>query len=198
VSSTVAETLANARRALLAERNAAGHWEGELSTSALSTATAVVALHQVDAVKHATLIAGGHRWLIENQNADGGWGDTVKSASNISTTLLCWSALNLADENSEGAGSVLAAERRAEHWIRDYAGSLNPTRIAEVVGARYGKDRTFSVPILMLCALCGRFGKTPRRAWRHVLPLPFELAVFPRSWFAAMRLPALRCKRRKR
>ena len=185
MSSPITETLANARRSLLAERNDSGHWEGELSTSALSTATAVVALRQVDPEKHATLIAGGHRWLIENQNADGGWGDTVKSASNISTTLLCWSALNLADDD------VSETERRAEYWIRDYVGSLSPAKIAEAVSARYGKDKTFSVPILMLCALCGRLGKNPRRAWKRVLPLPFELAVFPRSWFAAMRLPVV-------
>lgn len=178
-------TLANARRALLGERNDAGHWVGELSTSALSTATAVVALHKVDAQTHADLIAGGHRWLIEHQNTDGGWGDTVKSASNISTTLLCWSALNLASID------VSQAERRAAFWIRDYVGSLNPRAIAETVSARYGKDRTFSGPILMLCALCGRLGENPRRAWRQVMPLPFELAVFPRSWFATLRLPVV-------
>ena len=33
--------------ALLKERTPDGHWVGELSTSALSTATAVMALHQV-------------------------------------------------------------------------------------------------------------------------------------------------------
>ena len=33
-----------AKAALLAERNAAGHWVGELSSSALSTATAIMAL----------------------------------------------------------------------------------------------------------------------------------------------------------
>ncbi len=192
-SPPVSTFLANARRALLDERNAAGHWVGELSTSALSTATAVVALHQVDARTHSELITGGQRWLIENQNADGGWGDTVKSASNISTTLLCWSALNC------GTGTLPVdlqksreqAERHAAFWIRDYVGSLNPRAIAETVSARYGKDRTFSVPILMLCALCGRLGNSPRQAWKLVMPLPFELAVFPRRWFAAMRLPVV-------
>src|SRR2546423_3197256 len=84
-----------ARDALLAERVPAGHWVGELSTSALSTATAVVALHLVDHDEHRVLIASGLRWLADHQNADGGWGDTVKSFSNISTTMLCRAAFHL-------------------------------------------------------------------------------------------------------
>lgn len=181
----VSSTLQNARRVLLEERNERGHWEGELSTSALSTATAVVALGQVDRDLHDSLVEGGIRWLIDHQNPDGGWGDTVKSASNISTTLLAWSAISLSRRDET------VADRRAAHWVRDYVGSLNSRAIAEAVSARYGKDRTFSVPILMLCALCGRLGAKPKEAWKKVLPLPFELAVFPRHWFAALRLPVV-------
>lgn len=176
-------TLANARAVLLAERNDAGHWEGELSTSALSTATALVALGEVDRVSHEREIEAACRWLIENRNRDGGWGDTVKSFSNISTTLLCWSALSRF--GGEGAG---VAVREASYWIRDYVGSLDPQLIAETVKARYGKDRTFSVPILMLCAICGTLGVN---GWSHVLRLPYELSIFPRDWFAAMRLPVV-------
>ena len=39
--------LTTARAALLAERNADGHWEGELSSSALSTAVAVATLQHI-------------------------------------------------------------------------------------------------------------------------------------------------------
>ena len=53
------------------------------------------------------------------------------------------------------------------------------TSLPDFVAARYGKDRTFSVPILMLCALGGRLGEG-REAWRRVLPLPFEIAALPR------------------
>src|SRR5688572_32031048 len=38
----------------------------------------------------------GLGWLAANQNADGGWGDTVLSRSNISTTLLCWCSFSIA------------------------------------------------------------------------------------------------------
>ena len=34
------------------------------------------------------LIMGSVRWLARRQNADGGWGDTDKSPSNIATTML--------------------------------------------------------------------------------------------------------------
>ena len=89
------QAIANTRAHLLSLRNAQGHWEGELSSSALSTATAIVALTLVDAQAHESVIARGARWLVENQNTDGGWGDTTISKSNLSTTLLCWSALTL-------------------------------------------------------------------------------------------------------
>lgn len=202
----LSETLANARRALLAERNEAGHWEGELSTSALSTATAAVALHTVDPEKHADLIAGAIRWLIDRQNDDGGWGDTILSKSNISTTLLCWATLNLRSNTgkqelappgssppntaSGGASSRLPAEAKAENWIEASVGSLETGAIVEAVKSRYGKDRTFSVPILMLCAICGRLGGE-RERWKRVLPLPFELSAFPRKWFAALQMPVV-------
>src|SRR5437660_7965120 len=85
--------------ALLAERTPEGHWVGELSASALSTATAISALALVQKhtghTAHQPLIDGGLAWLAANQNADGGWGDTTKSLSNISTSMLCRAAIHL-------------------------------------------------------------------------------------------------------
>ena len=98
--------------ALLAERTPEGHWVGELSTSALSTAVAVSALSLVQ--KHTSahgsfdaLINGGLAWLVDHQNADGGWGDTVKSFSNISTTMLCRAAFHLTRRGRAGVGDGL-------------------------------------------------------------------------------------------
>lgn len=183
--------LVHAARSLLDARNAQGHWTGELSSSALSTATAVTAL-AVMAREHArpdvaAPIASGLAWLARHQNPDGGWGDTTLSLSNLSTTTLGWAAFGAVP----GADTTHAATvRRAEDWIRAQAGGLEPDRLAPAIIARYGKDRTFSVPILTLCALAGRLGQG-RAAWRHVIPLPFELAACPRHWFAAMRLPVV-------
>jgi squalene-hopene/tetraprenyl-beta-curcumene cyclase len=163
--------------ALLAERTSEGHWVGELSSSALSTATAVSALALVDRDAHARLIAGGLAWLAAQQNADGGWGDTVKSLSNISTGMLCRAAFHITGTAGRYADSLA----RVEKWLAERYGRM-PEQLAESVRARYGKDRTFSVPILTMCALAGLV------SWREVPPLPFELAVFPQSWFRFLRL----------
>jgi squalene-hopene/tetraprenyl-beta-curcumene cyclase len=187
-ATAVEDALANARRRLLDARAPAGHWVGELSSSALSTATALFALHLVDAGRHRSLIDGGIGWLLSHQNEDGGWGDTTLSVSNISTTALCWSALTAAD--APLAAGVRAAVARAEEWLARAAGSLEPGTLARAVAARYGKDRTFSVPILTTCALAGRLGPTVA-AWRHVAQLPFELAALPQAWFRFARLPVV-------
>jgi squalene-hopene/tetraprenyl-beta-curcumene cyclase len=169
--------------ALLKERTPDGHWVGELSTSALSTATAVMALHLVQkhgGAAHPALIDGGLAWLAAHQNDDGGWGDTTVSFSNISTTMLCRSAFYLtkpAGERSEPAGSTVS---RAEAWLAAKYGP--PTQWPEAIRQRYGKDRTFATPILTTCALAGLV------SWDEVPPLPFELAVLPQSWFRFVKL----------
>ncbi len=174
-------------------RHERGHWEGRLSSSALSTATAIVALALVDREKHAAHVSAGAQWLGNHQNADGGWGDTTLSKSNLSTTLLCWSALHLgarmpSSASQAGMQTSAPAIHSANTWITAHVGSLAPEAIAKAVVARYGKDKTFSVPILMLCTLCGTLGKD---GWRHVIALPFELAALPRTWFGAIGLPVV-------
>jgi squalene-hopene/tetraprenyl-beta-curcumene cyclase len=168
-----------ARAALLAERTPEGYWVGELSPSALATATAVTAL-SVSATPQAALMEGGLRWLADHQNADGGWGDTVKSVSNISTTMLCRAAFHVA-----GRADVYRKELdRCEAWLAERYGRT-PAELAEAVRQRYGKDRTFSVPILMMCALAGLV------PWKEVPRLPFELACLPQSWYRFARLPVV-------
>lgn len=180
--------------ALLEARNAQGVWSGELSSSALSTATAVTALAIFDRAtksnKNAILIAKGLEWLTEHVNADGGWGDTVKSVSNLSTTTLCWAAFGAFGAGGATEEQFAAVVEGAEAWIAAKAGGVEPTQVAPAIIELYGKDRTFSVPILTMCALAGRLGEG-RRAWDSVLPLPFELAALPRNWFGALRLPVV-------
>ncbi|HSQ56241.1 MAG TPA: prenyltransferase/squalene oxidase repeat-containing protein, partial [Gemmata sp.] len=169
-----------ARDALLAERVPAGHWVGELSTSALSTATAVMALHLVNPFEHRERIDAGMKWLADHQNDDGGWGDTVKSFSNISTTMLCRAAFRLTGAEKEYPEVV----DRVEDWLTSKAGKL-PVRRAEAIRQRYGKDHTFSVPILMTCAIAGLV------PWDEVPRLPFEAAALPQSWYRFAKMPVV-------
>jgi len=178
--------LARAREHLLAARGDESHWQGELSTSALSTATAATALALVDRDAHAERITLALDWLARNVNADGGWGDTTISKSNLSTTLLVWSALGVAGEGE--AHDEAAAS--AEAWVRRCVGSTDPREITAALTGRYGSDRTFSVPILTMCALAGRLGP-PDRAWRLVPALPFELGALSHRWLRRLRLPVV-------
>lgn len=189
------QNLARAAGKLLDSRVPAGYWEGELSSSALSTATAVLALavvlregeRQLDPALLATcrrLAARGAEWLIRTQNADGGFGDTVGSPGNLSTTALAWAALTAAERDCE---QTLAATR---DWLSEKAGGLDADALAAAITARYGQDRTFSAPILTACALAGALG-ADAGAWAWVPQLPFELAVCPPQWFKRLRLPVV-------
>ena len=80
---------------LLLDQFTDGHWSGELSSSALSTAVAIIALRQM-VPAGSRLVEDGLAWLAQNANPDGGWGDTIRSKSNISTTALCWAAFGAA------------------------------------------------------------------------------------------------------
>ncbi|MEM7234818.1 MAG: prenyltransferase/squalene oxidase repeat-containing protein, partial [Planctomycetota bacterium] len=169
------------------------HWEGQLSTSALSTATASVALYLYgsspatnDPKRYLELASSGADWLARNANDDGGWGDTIRSVSNISTTTLCWATLSLLDSN----GDRDAARERAASWIAERSGTLEPETLSRTIIDVYGEDRTFSVPILTMCALCGVLGEG-RDAWKHVIPLPFELASLPQKTFQFLGLPVV-------
>ena len=176
------------REALVAERCAAGHWVGELASSALSTATAVSALSlaagRTDVsrgssdgpaaprpTQYCGLIAAALGWLSEHQNADGGWGDTTSSHSNISTTMLVRAAFGLAG----AANQYTAVLQRASQYIDRLGGTV-------ALAARYGEDRTFGTPILTNCALAGEV------PWAEIAPLPFELACVPHSWYRLLRL----------
>ncbi|MFP4106586.1 MAG: prenyltransferase/squalene oxidase repeat-containing protein [Phycisphaerae bacterium] len=181
------ETLENTRQRLLEERVPAGHWEGRLATSALSTATASAALALVDADRHDRLIRGGLDWLAAHQNADGGWGDTTLSKSNLNTTSLCWAAFAMAPENRPDWSQAVG---RAEQWLTGCAGSLEPRKFVDAILAFYGRDRTFSVPILTLLSLTGRLGRR-EEALRMLPQLPFELAAAPHSMWKWLRLPVV-------
>jgi squalene-hopene/tetraprenyl-beta-curcumene cyclase len=195
-------TISRLTTRLLERRTSSGYWEGYLASSALSTATAAIALILDEAATgraHARLIEAAVEWLIAKQNNDGGWGDTIISTSNLSTTALCWSALSLITAGPNGPALPTAFAReplaqtaidRAEGWLRANAGDLRPKTLTRAILDAYGRDRTFSAPILTVLALAGRLGPDSD-GWRLVPQLPFELAACPHQCFEWLRLPVV-------
>ena len=167
---------------LVRDLGSQGHWVGELSSSALATATATIALFTVDPRADGELVDRGLDWLARNANPDGGWGDTLRSRSNLSTTALAWAAFGAARAD----GRYVATVSAAVDWLTRTAGSMD--LLVSTIEGRYGKDRTFSVPIVMTLALSGRLGP---QGWQRVRPLPFELAALPREVFGALQLPVV-------
>ena len=60
---------------------------------------------EVPRTRWQRLIDGGLKWLAEHQNSDGGWGDTVLSISNISTTMLVHAVFRAVGEKSRQTNS---------------------------------------------------------------------------------------------
>ena len=114
------------------------------------------------------------RWLAKHQNADGGWGDTDLSLSNIATTMLGSAALRLAGAAADQAEAI----QRADQYVAQQGGVAALRR-------RYGRDKTFAAPILANCALAGQV------SWDEVPALPFELACLPTGLWKAVRMPVV-------
>ena len=172
---------------LLAAANATGFWPGQLSSSSLSTATAVSALvscelemQRKDCLKEEwsekiqLLIFSGLHYLAKQQNEDGGWGDTERSRSNIATTMLVRSAFQMAGAPAHPDDLL----PKADSYILREGGVRGLRR-------RYGKDKTFAAPILANMAIAGM---TP---WSRVPALPFEFACLPQASYRHLRLPVV-------
>ncbi len=174
-----------ARCDLLAESTADGHWIGRVSSSPLSTATAISALAIVD--RHAPtaggrivdeqrecalseLIVGSLRWLARHQNADGGWGDTDRDPSNIAATMVVRAAFALTCTPA-GHPDIL---ERADAYIAAQGG-------VKALKQHYGKS--LAAPILANYALAGLID------WKHVPALPFEAVRLPWQLSRLLRLP---------
>lgn len=169
---------------LASQQTQDGHWEGQLSTSALSTATAISALVQARSSgcvdpRHISevdsAIQGGCNWLDQHQNSDGGWGDTDRSYSNIATTLLVIAAFRLA--RGESCNQQIKIQE-AWRYVNSQGGWDGLRR-------RYGKDKTFVVPILSNCALAGLV------PWNKVSALPFEAAWLPQRFYRLAKMPVV-------
>ena len=166
---------------LLQKRNADGYWEGRLSSSALGVAVAITALHFYDAALNISEISSGLEWLETNINNDGGFGDSPTSHSNVSTSLLCYAAVKACSKDDRDSLLLL----KIGDYLRAQNIDVNSEQLIPAILDFYKTDRTFSVPILTMCALCNVPGK---EAFDSIPQLPFELSLLPRSLYRALNL----------
>lgn len=171
------QTIVNdASKRLLSMRREDGMWEGHLSSSAISTSVSIFALSVIDHEEYHKEIERGIQWLKQTMKPEGAWGDSIESPANMTATLLSYTVLSHLHQVPEAT----------EHYIREILGWKDETQLVDGVLAYYGKDLTFSVPILMMCALAGVISK-----WKRIPPFPFELAVLPQSTFRFLNLPVV-------
>jgi len=174
--------LDNLVRLLKSERNDAGFWSGRLSSSALGTAVAIVALKISGDKSNNHLITNGLYWLLAHVNSDGGYGDSPESKSNVSTSLLSYAAIRYCGDESESSNKVLLS---IEDYLITQSISVTKGDITSSVLAFYGNDFTFSVPILSMLVICGVLDK---KIGAKIPQLPFEITLFPASWYSLFNL----------
>lgn len=162
------------------EQNDEGFWTGRLSSSALGTSVAIVALKIKDSFGYEEKIDKGIEWLLNHINDDGGFGDTPESRSNVSTSLLSYAALSYCLEDSRKP--VLSV---IEQYLLTQNISLSPKSITSSVLRFYGKDYTFSVPILSMLIICGVMDE---ESCQHIPQLPFEFVMLPSSLYSFFNL----------
>lgn len=170
------EMQADAIERLMKSRSEDGMWRGSLSSSAISTAVSVFALQRIDSDKYATHIHAGVCWLQQTMKEDGSWGDSVESPSNMTATLLTYVSLY----------AVGQAPNESRQYLKKHMGGDSEEALTQGVLRYYGRDLTFSVPILMMCALAGVVTD-----WKKIPPFPFELATLPQRFFRYLNLPVV-------
>lgn len=162
---------------LIEEQNNQGFWTGRLSSSALGVAVSIVAIKLKGLPNQEERVNKGLIWLYQNINADGGYGDTPQSESNVSTSFLCYAAISFCQTAQlDGAKTLLGIER----YLQSQGISLKSGNISKSVLDYYGKDYTFSVPILAMLTICGLLGDSDIK---RIPQLPFEFTLLPGSLY---------------
>ena len=160
---------------LIEEQNNQGFWTGRLSSSALGVSVSIVAIKLKGLPNHQERVNKGLQWLYKNVNVDGGYGDTLDSESNVSTSFLCYAAITFCQTAEFDGSKVL---KGIENYLEIQNISLKSGSISKSVLKYYGKDYTFSVPILSMLTICGILGEDDIK---KIPQLPFELTLLPSS-----------------
>ncbi|MCE9544148.1 MAG: hypothetical protein K8T25_01280 [Planctomycetia bacterium] len=187
---------ATVRGDLLAECEVDGSWRGRLTGSPAATAAALSALSvarqrartaiaarpanalsenapgTIDDERLDRMILAGLHWLVARQNADGGWGDSDRSPSNLAATLMVRAAFQLTGIPAEAPTLV----DQADAYLARLGGVRGLKRRAIVQQSPQGAASAHQVLtncVLAHCALAGMI------SWQDVPSLAFEMDWLP-------------------
>lgn len=151
-------------------------WRGRLSSSAISTSVSIFALQRIDSGRYRQQIERGAEWLLRTMCEDGSWGDSPESPSNMTATLLTYTSLY----------ALGRAPEQTRRYLEERFGGIDDEHLVQGVLSYYGRDLTFSVPILVMCALAGIL-----KNWDRIPQFPFELTILPQRLFRFLQLPVV-------
>jgi squalene-hopene/tetraprenyl-beta-curcumene cyclase len=144
---------------LFSRQSPDGAWFDQLSSSAIATGTALIALSLFDQERFTDEILAGTRWLRETQQPDGSWGDATVDNDSLNGSACALAALQLLDpQHSQDA------IRRGMAYI-EARGGLDA--VADV------KQCSLNVHCLVLLALAGLC------EWRRVPRIPLGIFLLP-------------------
>lgn len=170
---------------LLENRSFNVKFTGKLSDSAVATAVACLAMSLEKQDRQR--LEKGISWLCRTINNDGGWGDTPESPTNLSAVLLARAAVINSDIETDETRKAL---QMSSAWLEAKFGSIEHTALINRILAFYGKDLTFSVPILTVCMLGKALG-SDQTLWKKIPSLPFEFSLMPAEFLNLVRLPVV-------
>lgn len=144
---------------LFAVQRADGSWRDELSSSAIATGAALVAMFLADRVGMDSYLREGASWLRSTQHSDGGWGDAVVDPGNLNGTAIAVAALQLVEP-----GQSRDAIERGMAFIEQRGGfeALKDKTLCTLSGV-----------CLTLLALAGLY------PWEQLAVIPLELILLP-------------------
>jgi squalene-hopene/tetraprenyl-beta-curcumene cyclase len=178
LSSRVAAATDAARRLLFAEQHEDGYWCGELEADATLEADYVI-LHTMLGTVDAERFAKAARYMLQQQNSDGGWSIYRGGPSNVSASVKVYFGLKLT-----GLSANDPAMQRARAKILELGGATEVNTFTKLYLCFFGQYDYDAVP-----AIPPEIVLFPNWFWFNI----YEIS----SWSRAMLVPLSICYAKK-
>jgi squalene-hopene/tetraprenyl-beta-curcumene cyclase len=158
---------------LLGEQHADGYWVGELEGDTILESEYVLLMAYLGREREA-VCARACRYLLDFQQADGGWGNYPGGPSDLSTTVKAYFALKLVGTPTDDPAMVRA--REAIHAAGGAQACNSFTRFYLALLGQISYDETPSVPpeLLLIPSRLG-FSLAAMSSWTRTIVVPLTI-----------------------